>query len=149
MVVLLVAIAVAAVLVLFYGALRPDGDPDASEDGVSGGLGWLAPSTALGFDDLADAECADAATRSLVVSANGVCAFPIAEPAELRLCPAESVVAEVVVAGADYPEQRLDASELGCDPRADPIRIYDRRSVMTISCLAPAACTLAVVEPEG
>jgi hypothetical protein len=149
MIIVLVAIAVAAVLVLFYGAVRPDGDPDASEDGVSGGLGWLAPSTALGFDDVADAECADAATRSLVVPANGVCGFPLAEPAQLRLCPADSAEVEVVVVGADYPEQRLEASELGCDPRTDPIRIFDRQSVMTITCVALATCTLAVAEPEG
>lgn len=150
MIVVLVAIAVAAVLVLFYGAVRPEGDPDA-DGGVEGGLGWLAPSTVLDFDDVAQAaaevgaDCVDAATRSIVVPANGVCGIPLDEPAQLRLCPAEGIDVQVIVDGSEYPEQELDASDLACAPPGDPVRIYDADSVLTIRCLALTTCALAVV----
>jgi hypothetical protein len=147
MIIVLVAIAIAAVLVLFYGAVRPAGNVDASEGGVSGGLGWLAPSTALGFDDVADADCADPATRSLVVTANGVCAIALKEPAQIRLCLGDPVDLQVVVDGSEYPAQRLDASDLACAPGDDPIRIYDKKTVLTIRCLALTTCVLAVAEP--
>lgn len=148
MVVVLVAIAVAAVLVLFYGSVRPPGDPASAEAGVDGSLGWLSPSQTLDVDDLRSAardDCADFAADALVVDAGESCAFDVAEPAEVVLCAAPASDLVVVVDGRDYPAQEFAASDLPCDPGDDPIPIYDVETVLTIACPGPAACEVAVV----
>ena len=47
-VIALTAIVVAVVLVIFYGAMRPDGDTDSAAKRVDRAFGWLVPDTALG-----------------------------------------------------------------------------------------------------
>ena len=109
------------------------------------------PAPTLGFDDVADAECADAATRSLVVAANGVCAFPLAEPLADQLCCAPNPERAWSSDGRrGLSRAAVEASELAlscADP--EPIPIYDTADVVTIRCLALATCTLAVVEPAA
>jgi hypothetical protein len=146
MIIVLVAIAITAILVLFFGAVRPDGEADDSEAGVKGGLGWLVPSTVLTFDDVDTAECAELAIRGLVVQPDRPCEIGLKEPAEIRLCLSELVDVDVTVSGADYPDQKLDESDLLCAPGDNPIRIYDKDSVLKITCNALTTCALAVAE---
>jgi hypothetical protein len=145
-VVLLVVLVVAFVLVVFYGAVRPDATADESRGGVEGGFGGLAPMRVLSFDDVADAECADPGIVGFGVPANGRCEVLLPDRSEIALC-AETPVA-VTTDGDDYPEQRIDVGDLECDD-PDPIPIYDAGTVLTIECLGLAPCAVRVIPPEG
>ncbi|GAA1957210.1 hypothetical protein [Microbacterium deminutum] len=146
MIVVLVAIAVAAVLVLFYGAVRPEGDAGAAQGGVGGGLGWLVPRPTLGFADVRSASCADQELRVLVVAANGRCDIPLRDPSQIVLCVDDPTTVEITTKGKEYPEQPVAASRLSCaDPQA--ISIYDPGTKLTIRCPGLAPCAVRVIEP--
>ncbi len=145
-VIVLVGLAVAVGLVLFYGALRPPGDPDQAEGGVGSALGWLAPRPTLTFDDVADAPCADPATQTLQIQPGDQCAVDVPSPSQIHLCATDPGTVLVVTRGADYPEQRVDPESLSCgSPEAVPI--YDRETSLTVTCAGFVPCAVRVVVP--
>lgn len=147
-VIALTAIVVAVVLVIFYGGTRPDGDNDSAVDGVDRAFGWLAPDTALGFDDL-DASCADAESQQLVVAGTTTCAFGVPDRSSLLLCVDPPTQIEVTTDGEEYPAQEVAAADVSCGTEKT-IPIYDAGTTMTISCEAPSAvaCRVFVLQPD-
>jgi hypothetical protein len=149
MIVVLVAIGVAAVLVLFYGAVRPDGDPDDAHDGVEGGLGWLVPRTTLDFDDVAAAPCAQEDIRGFAVAPGASCDMALPDLSRIALCvegPASAVV--VSTKGDEYPRQSFEASDMPCTA-PETVTIYDTGTTLTIRCIGFAPCTVLVAAPAG
>ena len=143
-VILLVAVALVAVLLLFYGAVRPPGR--GSDDRVEGALGWLRSQRELTFDDVAHAECADGANRVLVVGPGESCSTPLPVRSTFGVCTsAEPGSAALQVGGRDYPDQHWDGEELACTTPLE-VDVYDEDSVLVLGCaaLAPAACEFRV-----
>ncbi|MCR2815095.1 hypothetical protein [Microbacterium jiangjiandongii] len=147
MIIALVAIAVTAALVLFYGALRPAGEADVVRRGVDGGFGWLTVRPTLDFDDVADAPCADPALPGFTVDAAG-CRIPLPDPAQITLCAPEPAAVVVTTRGTEYPAQRVTASALTCAEPA-PVPVYDSDTVLSITCVLVAPCIVRVVPARG
>lgn len=141
--VVVVLLVVAGGLVLFYGAVRPEGRPGETGASVEGALGWLRSTRAVRFEDLAGAPCADRAERTFVVAAGTACRTALPASAELGLCAEGPAVA--VVDGRAFPAQRYAGADLACD---DPARVpvYDEDSVLQLACLV-GVCRFAVVDP--
>lgn len=148
LVVVLVGLVVAVALVLFYGALRPAGEPDAARGGVEGGLGWIAPSPTLTFEDVATASCADPAIQGFTIPANGVCRVRVPNPAGIVLCTDDAPSVEVRTNGEDYPPQRVDAEKLSCE-KPGRIPFYDTETRLVMRCVGLATCAVRVVPPAG
>ncbi|MGC5173159.1 hypothetical protein ACPW96_19220 [Micromonospora sp. DT81.3] len=148
MIIVLVAIAVAVVLVLFYGGLRPQGDPDEARNGVEGGLGWLIPRPTVVFEDIAGKECADEDIPGFSVPPTG-CAIELEAPSQIILCNPGPGNVGVETRGRDYPDRVVDQNALSClDPEPTPIRIYDAETTLLLTCDSPGGCTVRLVE-EG
>lgn len=146
MIVVLVAIAVAVVLVLFYGGLRPQGDPDEARDGVDGGLGWLIPRPTIAFEDIVGKECADARIPGFSVPATG-CTIELEAPSQIILCNPGPGNVGVETRGRDYPDQVVKQDALSCaDPEPTPIPIYDAETTLVLTCDSAAGCTVQLVE---
>ncbi|WP_194410455.1 hypothetical protein [Microbacterium cremeum] len=147
-VVVLVALVVAAVLVIFYGAVRPPATPDDARGGVEGPLGWLDRSRTLTFADVADAPCAIEELETLFVPAQTACDIELPEPARLVLCTDAPDAMIVRTKGSQYPAQDVDSADLSCT-EPEPIPVYDDGTVLTLTCVAVAdECVVRVLSPE-
>lgn len=142
MIVVLVAIAVAAVLVLFYGAVRPDSSAGEAQGGLDGGFGFLVPRANVEFADVADVSCADQAIQGFDVPAAG-CEIPLPDPSQITLCVPALGTVDVVTKGDEYPDQVVKDSALSCDS-PDPIPIYDVDTRLMLQCRVLAPCVVLV-----
>lgn len=145
-VIVLVALVAASALVLFYGALRPAPEGTSAKDSVAAGLGWLASSRTLTFDDVQNVGCAESESSSLIAFNGAPCEVPLPNPSGIYLCSDEPASVTIRTTGENYPDQRVKAKDLACDAPTR-IPIYDEGTVLTVSCELVAFCAVNVVTP--
>ena len=147
-VIALTAIVVAVVLVIFYGAMRPDGDLDSAKKGVDRAFGRLVPDRPLAFEDL-DAPCADDESQQLVVVGSSTCDFGVPDRSSLLLCIDPPTEIQVTTDGEEYPAQEVASADVTCGTEKT-IPIYDAGTTVAIRCDAPSAvvCRVFVLQPD-
>lgn len=143
----LAVVVVGFVLLLVYGAVRPDGGTGDARPGVDQALGWLRDTRAVTFDDLAEADppCLERDASVLAVGPGLTCRVDLPDSGSLTLCTQQGS-ATIAVVGSDFPAQRFGPGELDCAGAAS-IDLYDSDNRLLVACALGDACVLAVPEP--